>query len=640
MRLEWLETNGVGGYAASTLAGAHSRRYHGLLVAATRPPGGRMVLLSKLDETLIVAGRRYELGCSRFPGVVHPRGGDFLEGFSRDLFPVFDYRAGGVRLRRTIAGLDGENATAILWEVLEAPGPFTLELRPFVAFRDFHALSRANASLRRQASFADGIFRARPYDGVPDLYLSVPGARFEPDGEWYYRFEYLRELERGLDHQEDLYTHGTFRVPLDRGARYGVLASTRPPGGSEAGEWVERERRRREGLVRGRDDGLRRALALAADQFVVRRGDGLRSVIAGYPWFEDWGRDAMVSLPGLCLATGRVDDARAILRAFAARERDGLIPNRFPDAGGEPEYNTVDAGLWLFVAAHRFLEVSGDEAFVRDDLLPTLRAIVAAYERGTRWGIREDTDGLLSAGEPGVQLTWMDAIADGRVVTPRQGKPVEVNALWFNALAILASLCERLAGRDEARRLWEKASRTECSFGAAFWNERRGCLLDVAGARPDPSIRPNQLLALSLPFPVVTGPRAERILEVVERDLLTPVGLRSLAPGEPGYRGRYEGGPSARDTAYHEGTAWGWLLGPYADALPRVRGEEGRRRARELLESLGGRLAEACVGSLSEIYDGDPPHAPRGCPAQAWSVAEVLRALSDPGLGCAGAAGT
>jgi predicted glycogen debranching enzyme len=624
-RLEWLEPSGVGGWASSTVAGAHTRRYHGLLVAATTPPTGRLVLLSRLDETVVAGGDRYELGANRFPGAVAPAGHLLLESFERELVPVWTYRLGDARLRRTVAAVHGEATTVVLYE-LDAPAPVALQLRPFVAARDYHALQHANDAIRGDAGFEEGTLTLRPYDSVPELALSAPGAAFEPAPDWWRDFEYDRERERGLDFREDLFTPGVLVVTLEPGFAFGVVVSTERRSG-DALALVRAEFSRREELVAGAPDHeLARALTLAADAYLVRRRDGLSTVVAGYHWFTDWGRDTMIALPGLALATGRFDEAREILRAFAASASEGMIPNRFADAGEAVEYNTVDATLWFFVAAYRYLEATGDEGFVLRELLPVFRDSLGWHRRGTRFGIRVERDGLLRAGEPGVQLTWMDAKVGEWVVTPRIGKPVEVNALWVNALRIAARL-EELAGEAEAcTALTADADRAEASFVAAFWNEDAGYLFDVVdGDERDASIRPNALLALSLPFPLLDGERAERVLAVAEERLATPVGLRTLDPADPAYRGRYAGGAAERDGAYHQGTAWPWLLGPYVDALLRVRGAEGAAQAAALLAGLPDELRRAGLGHLPEIYDGDEPRSPHGCIAQAWSVAEVLR---------------
>ncbi|HXU44946.1 MAG TPA: glycogen debranching enzyme N-terminal domain-containing protein, partial [Thermoanaerobaculia bacterium] len=445
-RLEWLEGNGLGGWASSTVSGAHTRRYHGLLVAATEPPVGRKVLLSRLDETVVAGSETFELGASRYPGAVHPQGFRHLMRFAREPFPTFDFEIGPARLRKTIAAVHGENATLVLYELLAADAPVRLTLRPFFSGRDFHALGRANDFVRRTGVFEDGTFRYASYDGVPAVFVHVPGGAYAASPDWYYRFQYDLERERGLDFEEDLFTPGTITVDLAAGERLGVLISTEPPAGRDAWDLAAAERARREGLLErfGNPDPFCRALALAADAFLVRRDETLSTVIAGYPWFSDWGRDAMIALPGLCLVTRRFDEAKGILRAFANAASEGMLPNRFPDAspeaGGRPEYNTADATLWLFVAAWRYFEATADGAFVRDELMPVLKDVLAWHERGTRHGIRVEPDGLLHAGEPGVQLTWMDAKVGDWVVTPRTGKPVEIQALWANALAIFAEL--------------------------------------------------------------------------------------------------------------------------------------------------------------------------------------------------------
>ncbi len=638
LQREWIETNGLGGWAASTLCGAHTRRYHGLLVAATHPPVGRMVLLSKLDEAVEYNGGRIGLGCNNFNGVFHPEGYNFLQRFERDLFPTFDYAAGGVTFRKTVAAVDGENTTLILYEFGEGPATFVLELQPFFAVRDYHHLSGFNDGIQQNGRFEDAVFQVRAYEGAPEVFISVPGADFSPRPDWYYQYTYSVEAYRGLDCQEDLFSQGVFRAQVEPGGRLGVIASTSDPRGRDASELFEAERSRREALLMQMPvvDDTTRPLALAADQFVVRRGNDLRTLIAGYPWFTDWGRDTMIALPGICLATGRFDDAKRILQAFAASVSEGMLPNRFPDAGEEPDYNTVDATLWFFVAVHKYLAYTGDEAFVRDDLLPVLRDIVDWHERGTRYGIRVDADGLVAAGEPGVQLTWMDAKVGDWVVTPRQGKAVEINALWYNALMVLEGLFRRFDRQEEGRRVAARAAAVRAAFVNAFWDAEQGYLADVVdGENRDNALRPNQIFALSLPFPLLGGPIARQVFEAVEAALYTPYGLRSLTPRHPDYRGWYGGDAWSRDGAYHQGTVWGWLLGAYLTALVRVRGDAGREQARTAVQAMLTHFSTGGAGTLSEIFDGDPPHTPRGAFAQAWTVGEVLRAYVEDVLGVA-----
>ena len=640
-RREWLETNGIGGYASSTVCGINTRRYHGLLVAATKPPVGRVVLLSKLDERITIGRSTIDLGANQFPGAIHPRGFKHLLSFERGLFPAFEYAAEGVRIRKTIAAIHGENTTVIVYELLESAADVTLELRPFIAGRGYHSLVHANDAIHRDAAFDDGVFSLQPYDGLPTLFLSVPEAAFHPAPDWYFRFEYAIEQERGLEAHEDLFTPGTFSRLLTKGTALVVIASTSDPRGRDGLALFEEERRRREAIANAAPMPGRfgRALTFAADQFIVRRGADRKTIIAGYHWFTDWGRDTMIALPGLCLTTGRFEDARSILLAFAECASEGMLPNCFPDGGQAPEYNTVDATLWFFIAAQRYLESSGDEAFVRDTLLPVLRDIIAWHERGTRHNIHVDDDGLLIAGSEGDQLTWMDVKIGDWVVTPRHGKAVEVNALWFNALMILANLEQRWGSSDTSIAHAAAAERVRARFREVFWNEKNGSLYDVV--RPDErhderdaSIRPNQIFAISLPHPLLDGADAEKVLRIVEQHLLTPRGLRSLSPEDPRFIGTYIGGPRERDAAYHQGTVWSWLLGPYITALVRVRGEAGIAEGQRILKAFQPHLEESCIGTISEIFDGAPPHAPRGCAAQAWSVGEVLRAaVEDLGMG-------
>ena len=615
-RLEWLETNGLGGYASSTVSGANTRRYHGLLVPAVKPPIGRFVLLSKLDERVTAGGQTFDLASNIYPGVIHPRGFEHLESFERDIFPVFQFSVNGARLTKTIAAIHNENTTVIIYE---ASTTVALELRPFIAGRDYHSLATANDAIRRDASFDNGVLSLRTYECVPEMHISVPQATFAAAPNWYYRFEYPIEQERGLEFREDLFTPGTFTVTIRPGSPLAIIASIDNPRGRDGLALVVRERRRRERLI-GKTT-LDRRLALAADQFIVRRGADRRTIIAGYHWFTDWGRDTMISLPGLCLATHRYDDARMILLAFAESVSLGMLPNRFPDAGEQPEYNSVDAALWFFIAAKKYLDATRDESFVRASLLPVLRDIVGSYQRGTRHNIHEDADGLIVAGEPGVQLTWMDVKIGDWVVTPRYGKPVEINALWYNALKILAEM-------DKNAELEAKAERTCESFRKAFWNENAGCLYDVVNdGLADTSIRPNQIFAISLPYPLIDGLAAESVLRVVEERLLTPMGLRSLDPADPRFVPVYRGTVFERDRAYHNGTVWAWLIGPYITALIRVRGDIAA--AKYALQNIEKNLDDACVGSISEIFDPTEPFAPRGCIAQAWSVGEIARVIAE-----------
>lgn len=622
-RREWLETNGLGGFSSSTIAGVNTRRYHGLLMAAVQPPAVRVLLLSKLDETLIVGERRFELSTNLYPGVTHPEGYKFQTGFRLDPFPVSTFHVDGVTLEKRVFMVQGENTTVVEYEVLEGP-ECVIELRPLIAFRGYHELTHANSMLKGTLGQNDGICSIQPYAGLPGLYFAHNATRVDENADWYYRFEYPIERERGLDFQEDLYCPCVLSFGLAAGRSAVVIASTQRHTADESASLKanEVERRRSTPII---DDAFQAALVSAASQFIVRRGSQC-TVIAGYPWFTDWGRDTMIALPGLTLATGRFDVARSILLEFADSVDQGMLPNVFPDTTETPQYNSVDAALWFFEAARQYLDYSNDADFIRARLYPKLTEIIDWHVRGTRYGIHTDTDSLLIAGDRNTQLTWMDARVDGQCVTPRNGKPVEIQALWYNALTFTAKLAE--AFRDEATRsrMEELADTVRESFGRAFWNEQRGCLYDVIdGQTRDDSLRPNQVMALSLGYCAIPDVHARRIMEAAEHYLLTPYGLRTLAPFEPGYRGRYTGPPAERDAAYHQGTVWPWLLGPFLVADVRFNGDSALRRRSRLLEPLRMFALGRGAGQIPEIFDGDAPHEPRGCFAQAWSVAEVLR---------------
>lgn len=629
--LEWLETNGLGGYASGTVSGAHSRKYHGLLIAAMNPPMGRMSLVTKLDETIVLNGRRHELGTNQYPGVVHPAGYRYLKSFRRDLFPEFEYAVDGVVIRKTIVAIHGENTTLILYEVLEAPSRFTMELLPLYSTRDFHWLSHSNDYIGRPYLFEDGVFRTVNYFGCPEFFISVPKSGFTEQQGWYYNFEYSVEASRGVDFREDLYTHGSFGVTLKKGSKLGVILSTDDPTGKDAFALMREEKKRREkGVKNFAGHPALRRLALAADQFIVKRG-ALNTLVAGYPWFGDWGRDTMISLPGLCLVTGRYDDARRILQTFAGFMSEGMLPNRFPDYDERPDYNTIDATLWFFHAIYKYYHYTKDKAFVKE-ILPVLADSIAWHYKGTRYGIKVDPeDGLLCGGQEGVQLTWMDAKAGNWVVTPRRGKPVEINALWYNALRIMEFFSEMFADTIIAKDYGTRALRVSESFSKVFWNEKLACLYDyVEDGKPNDDIRPNQLYALSLSFPLVDRAHASQVLTVVTQHLLTSRGLRSLSPDNKDYKPVYGGDIWYRDGAYHQGTVWSFLLGAYVDALIYATGEKAE--AGIVIHEFLHHLDEACVGSVSEIFDGKVPHHPRGCMAQAWGVGEALRVCVEHAL--------
>lgn len=634
---EWLETNGLGGFASSTIVGLNTRRYHGLLTAATKPPVGRIVMLSKLEETLIIDERRYELSANQYPGAIHPQGFLYQTNFRLDPFPVFTYEIAGLVLEKSVFMVQGQNTTVVHYELgpkkaaAEYPAELKLQVRPLIAFRDYHNTTHENSAINRTLYTDGGIVSLQPYADLPALHISHDDAELDANGQWYRNFEYAVEQERGLDFREDLFNLFTLTFDLTRHRRARIIASTERLEIRTADRLRDAESRRRKSLgpTSTQTDDLVRSLFSAADQFIVARGSQ-KTIIAGYHWFSDWGRDTMIALPGLTLATGRAEIAKSVLSEFAQHVNQGMLPNRFPDGGETPEYNTVDATLWFFEAVRSLLQYTNDYDFVQAKLYEVLKDIIAWHVRGTRYHIQVDQDGLLYSGAPGVQLTWMDAKVGDWVVTPRTGKPVEIQALWYNALRLMEILARRFGEKDNDEQYAKLAVRAHKSFNAQFWNEEVGCLYDVVnGDTRDGSVRPNQIIALSLTHSMVSKLRAKSILRVVERELLTPRGLRTLSPKDPQYRGRYEGNALNRDGAYHQGTVWPWLMGPYITAYVKVFGASGRKAAGEWLHSFRQHLEEACPGQVSEIFDADPPHTARGCIAQAWSVAELLRAATE-----------
>jgi len=635
LRREWLETNGIGGFASSSIIGLNTRRYHGLLVAALKPPVERFVLLSKLEETLYIEGQAFDLSANRYPGVVHPQGFRYLKRFALDPFPVFTYDVEGIEIEKAVFMIHGENSTVIHYELKknnhpESPKNLRLEVRPLIGFRDYHNTTHENGGINPAVEQQPGAASVTPYQGLPALHLAHNAGELLATGTWYRNFEYDAERERGLDFQEDLFNPLVLRFDLRVRKQASVIASTERRDVARATEYRQAEsaRRRNAAIASPVDDDFAQMLAAAAEQYIVSRGEQ-KTVIAGYHWFSDWGRDTMIALPGLTLPTGRHEVARSILRTFAKHVDQGMLPNRFPDAGETPEYNTVDATLWFFEAARAYLAYTGELEFVRSELYPVLTDIISWHVRGTRYGIKVDPSGLLTSGEPGVQLTWMDAKVGDWVVTPRRGKPVEIQALWYNALCIMEELAREFGDEAGRKRYSSMAAMASWSFNRLFWNDKSGCLYDVTnGAPPDPAIRPNQIFAVSLPHSMLPPERARSVVERVQEHLLTPYGLRSLAPSDPQYRGRYTGGPAERDGAYHQGTVWPWLIGPFITAYVKVHDgtEASRSQAAQWLSPLRGHLSDAGLGHISEIFEGDAPHRPCGCVAQAWSVAEVLRA--------------
>jgi predicted glycogen debranching enzyme len=637
LRREWLVTNGLGGYVSSTLAGVNTRRYHGLLVAALNPPVERTVLVGGMIEWATHAGQRYALSTHEYKdGFIDQNGYRNIESFMlEDALPIWIFALGGALLEKRIWMAYGANTAYLSYRVVRGVQAVELELTPLLTYRDFHVLARGQGwQPEVEAQPCGAIIRA--FDGARPFRLHAAAGQFTPNGVWFTDFLHRAETARGLDDQSDLFAPGTFSVRLALGEICTlVLSAEAEPDLDSPRALAAAQERQRALLYRAAavdDHPVVQQLVLAADQFIVTRSDGGqdqstggKTIIAGYHWFNDWGRDTMIALPGLTLATGRPEDAADILRTFARYVADGLLPNNFPDSAGNiPGYNTVDATLWYAHALRAYYQSTGDRALV-DDLLPVLREIAERHIAGTRYGIGVDpNDGLLRAGESGVQLTWMDAKIGDWVVTPRIGKPVEINALWYNLLRTLASfLAER--GDAAAETYQARAEQVHTSFRARFIHPAQGFLADVIDGPDgdDWTIRPNQIFAVALPNSLLKDAEARPVVATVAQTLLTSYGLRSLGPEHPLYRGDYGGDPVRRDSGYHQGPVWTWLMGAFVEAYARAYGD--RAAALALLGPFEDHLRDACLGSVSEILEGDPPHLPRGAIAQAWGVAEVLR---------------
>lgn len=636
---EWLVTNGIGGFASGTICDANTRRYHGLLIAALTPPVARTLLVAAIDVTVTYASHSYPLATHEYgDGTVAPRGYLYLESFQLDKgMPVWRYAVADALFEKRILMRPGHNTTTVNFRVLRASETLHLDLMPLCTYRDYHSHTHGEWPLGMR-EIETGI-EIEAFAGARPYRLTCANADFITDTDWHHNFRHRAESARGLDETENLFRPGRFSLSLEAGEQATVVLSAdaeTPDDFAGLHKEIERHTATLLDTLPTDTPSWVRQLALAADQFIVERhqeGHAVgKTVIAGYPWFGDWGRDTMIALPGLTLATQRYDEAAAILRTFAAHVSEGMLPNRFPDGGEAPEYNTVDAALWYFHAVDQYTQYSGNTALAAE-LYPVLYDIIEWHRRGTRYGIGMDVvDGLLAAGQDGVQLTWMDAKVGDWVVTPRIGKCVEINALWYNALRVMESLAGRLNKDADVAGYRQAAESVKHSF-QRFWNPQRAALHDVIdgpegdlgqdGQRYDDRLRPNQIFAVALPHSPLDPSQQKAVVDVCARELLTSHGLRSLAPGEPGYVAHYRGGPRERDGAYHQGTVWAWLMGPFVDAHYRVYADVAT--AQSFLEPFALHLRAACLGSISEIFDADPPFTARGCIAQAWSVAEVLR---------------
>lgn len=635
LQKEWLATNGIGGYASSTLINLNSRKYHGLLVAAHNPPGRRLLHLAKLDERFRAGSCTFNLATNENRSGFRETGFIHLQRVRVEPFPTFTYSFKDISLDKTVFLVHGENSTVILYRVYNGTAPAVLSLVPLVNGRGHHCVTRRDELQFKQKAVPGGVSIAvAGGEDLPDLLLTCSAGTFIPGGSWYEGMFYRAEKERGENDREDHYVPGRFEVPIASGevktfAVFATVGESCRAAGLDPLDLLEKERARLRKLEEQAacPDSFACRLVRAADAFIVqRRSTGKKTVTAGYPWFADWGRDAMISLPGLTLVTRRFQEAREILLTFAEHSRRGLLPNAFFDGARVPVYNTVDASLWFIHAAQRYLAYTGDLDFVRERLYPVIKEIVRWYAEGTDYNTGMAEDGLISAGSPEVQLTWMDARVDQWVVTPRHGKAVEINALWYNALCILEKL-SRLCGEEFPGPV--RPGLVKDSFLQQFWDEKRGCLYDVVSPEGvDSRVRPNQLLAVSLPHTMLSREQGLRVVGKVWRELYVTYGLRSLSPSDGEYRGIYTGDRFQRDGAYHQGTAWGWLMGPFITAIRRVHGYSpaSRETALRLIRPFRDQLRDHGAGYISEIFDGDEPALPRGCIAQAWSVAEVLRA--------------
>ncbi len=632
-QLEWLETNGIGGFSCGTVSGANTRRYHGILTAATRPPLGRVTMLSKFEEVLTIDGEIFELSANQYTNAIHPKGFRYLKSFELNPFPIWIFEINGIEIERKIFMAHGRNTTVCHWRVKSKvagkEADVWLEVKPLLAFVGYHQLQHETSEINAEYAATKNCVLVNPFAQTPELFFNHNSLAIIKTGYWYRNFEYELERNRGFDSCEDLFQPFTLSFDLRRTAT--IIVSTEQQNYAKAEEFEQKEIKRREGLIEIAEakDDFSKQLVLAADQFIVKRGAG-ETIIAGYPWFSDWGRDTMIALNGLTLATNREGIAKNILREYSKHISKGMIPNRFPDEGETPEYNTVDATLWYFEAIRAFVEKTEDYDFVQNELYEKLVEIIYWHRRGTRFNIKMDEDGLLYAGEEGLQLTWMDAKYGDEVFTPRIGKPVEIQALWYNALKIMEDFAKKFRDKDGKHQYQEMAKTAKKSFNKEFWNADEEYLYDVINEdEKDKSVRPNQIFAVSLKYSMLSMFRAKKVVQKVERELFTPVGLRSLSPDNPNYQGIYIGDPYKRDSAYHQGTVWAWLMGAFIKSLEKTypKGRKHRQYVEKILEGFETHLREEGIGQISEIFDGNFPHEPRGCFAQAWSVAEILRVI-------------
>jgi predicted glycogen debranching enzyme len=674
---EWLLTNKRGSYASSTVIGCNTRRYHGLLIGSLNPPADRIMALANCLEMAIYDGKVFNLSTFEFNRKFSPEGFGCLRRFRKDIGVHFDYQLDGLKLTKSVYLQRNTDCVGLVYDFTTVQRPVNFILRPFIGLRDFHTLQKSYAHLS-SAIFADGLLIRHDVPNSCELFLSCPAATFEEDKQWWFNFLYRIERERGQEFNEDLWTPGFFKKIIDSPTRIVFWASLSAPvvrdGFCERNtqyairdaqydiDAVCEDLRQHQNTIfesAKTEDKKLKKLCLAADQFIVTRQpepltldpqpesdnyEPRTTILAGFPWFADWGRDAFIALPGLLLLTGRFEQAKSVLTTFAQAADEGMIPNRFDDNSNTAYFNSIDASLWFINAAFQYLQATGDSETFTQKLLPVIHWIIESYHKGTRFDISADDDGLITAGNEETQLTWMDAKFEGVVFTPRYGKTVEINALWYNALMLVARFyqgsypdkdgvtqLETQRDIDSAQHYKSMADKVADSFSRLFWNKSAGYLNDciLPDGSVDASLRPNQIFAVSLPFSPVSPQQAKSVVDIVQKYLLTPYGLRTLNTQDAHYKGTYTGPRQLRDGAYHQGTVWPYLIGPFVESYLKVNNfsRKSKRKAAEFIRPLMQHLTEdGCLGQLCEIFDGDNPHEPKGCSAQAWSIAELIRA--------------
>jgi len=636
---EWIVTNGLGGSSSGTATGLNTRRYHALLTAALNPPVQRTVMVNSLDESVETNNSRFDLSVHQYPGTLHPNGNERLDRFEYEFNPVFHYKIGDVELTKEIWMERGKNITYVSYSLSGRSGSVVLRVRPMLNMRDYHSLQKSwnGGSGLIPVHNEKRALLVKPWGGNSAYWVGWSHGSFVSGPQWFYNVEYLRELARGLDFKEDIYNPGYIDAEIKAGESLVFILSAEAhqpdinlldEGKKSLSRYKQRKLELLDNVEEVYNDAHAR-LVIAADDFIVKRkSTASMSVIAGYPWFSDWGRDSMISLPGLAVSTGRFADAKSIIRTFGQYMDRGMLPNRFPDSGESPEYNTVDATLWFFITVYKYFLATGDETLIKE-IFPKLEEAISFHTNGTRYGIGTDEDGMLKAGEPGIQLTWMDAKVGDWVVTPRQGKAVEINALWINALFVYREL-SKVAGKKP--KLKYSLKKLAEKFVSLFWNSGQSCLYDLINENgKDPSIRPNQIFAVSLPYKLLDREKGKAMLATVEKNLLTDWGLRTLSPASPDYRRHYNGDVWQRDSAYHQGTVWPWLLAPYLSAYRWAHGNsEGVKAGIEKkLDKFLSHIPSAGIGHISEVFDAEKPFEPGGCFAQAWSIATTLELMEE-----------